>query len=331
MLAKTSTFTYPSRGEGRPQIVLYGNGLERGGGQPDWYELLRSLRAPGVEELKKDDRRRKIPFPLLYQLLSTPEPAPSTLNARDIDGEEGRLREGLAKLVNSRISLLDRLSELNADHIFTTNYSYCLEKSFWPRRDFSSKYGRSRARLYLLSKDDRPVREIEYRLHTCYLGSNSDGSDVGLWHIHGESSVPRGVVIGHDRYGRLLRRIQDCLPASRYLIGRPGIPIYWRFTSWPELFLFGDVYVVGFGFDTCEYDLWWLLRRKQRERYADGRVYFFDNDDDGSHPLRDSLLAAHGVVMNPRMDKTPGDYDAFYQAALGRIEEMIGTNKARRS
>lgn len=26
----------------------------------------------------------------------------------------------------------------------------------------------------------------------------------------------------------------------------------------------------------CEFDLWWLLRRKQRDHYGDGRVYFYD-------------------------------------------------------
>lgn len=324
MINDQNLFRHLTRGPGRPQVVLYGNGLERTEGQPGWGKLLNALRAPGVAELADGDPRWNIPFPLLYQLLSTPVPAPPTLSRDDVEAEERRLRDGLSKLASGHVALLDRLPALGADHVLTTNYTYCLERTFLPRRDFSAGRARTAARFCLLpQRKGRPWSETCYRLHTGYIAENADGSLVGLWHIHGEASVPRGVVVGHDRYGRLLARIQDCCP-RRYR-GRPQDAIRRAFSSWPDLFLFGDVYVVGLGLETCETDLWWLLRRKQRERYADGRVYFFDNDE--GHELRDGLLEAHGVAINHGVVKVPGKYEAFYRAALDRIGGLIQQNR----
>jgi len=325
MINDPSLFRHQTRGTMRPQVLLYGNGLERVEGQMGWGELLNALRAPGVDELADGDPRWDMPFPLLYQLLATPVPAPSTLSRDDVEAEEKRLRDGLSKLASSRVELLDRLPELGVDHILTTNYSYCLEKTFLPKRDFSKSRARTAARFCTLPAEDdgRPRSETCYRLHTGYLAANADGSRVGLWHVHGEVSVSNGVVVGHDRYGRLLARIQECCP-HRYR-GKPQDSVLRAFSSWPELFLFGDVYIIGLGLDTCETDLWWLLRRKQRERYANGRVYYFGNDD--GHELRERLLASHGVIVNDGVRKVPGDYEAFYQAALDRIGKLIGEKK----
>ena len=325
MINDPKLFRHRTRGAGRPQVVLCGNGLERAEGQPGWGELLNALRAPGVPELADGDPRWDLPFPLLYQLLSTPVPAPPTLSRDDVEAEERRLRDGLSRLSSGRVALLDRLPGLCPDHVLTTNYTYCLERSFLPGRDFSFGRARTASRFCLLGprEDGRPRSETCYRLHTGYLASNADGSPVGLWHAHGEVSVPRGVVVGHDRYGRLLARAQAC--CDRRYGGGSKEPAARAYSSWPELFLFGDVYVVGFGMETCEADMWWLLRRKQRERYADGRVYFFDNGGGGG--LRDRLLEAHGVAINSGVERVPGDYGAFYRAALDRIGELICQNR----
>lgn len=323
MISNPSLFRHQPRGAGRPQVLLYGNGLERVEGQPSWGELLNELCAPGVSPLADDDPRWDVPFPLLYQLLSTPDPAPPRLGQGDITAEEQRLAAGLSRLASSHIDLLDRLRELGFDHILTTNYSYCLEKTFLPKRNFANGRTRSAERFCLLPKRDGKTRtELVYRLRTGYLANNADGSPVGLWHIHGEVSVPRGVIVGHDRYGRLLSRIQECCAYRRqWSQGEKRR----AFASWPELFLFGDVYVVGFGLETCETDLWWLLRRKQRERYADGRVYYFSNDM--GKDLRDRLLAAHGVVINHGVQQTPGDYVAFYRGTFDAIAQLVGRSR----
>ena len=319
-------FFHANRGKGRPQILLIGNGLERGDGQPEWSALIDALRAPGREPITKEEKER-IPFPLLYQLESTPKPAPSVLGADDVKAEEQRLAEGLKCLKHSANPLLARLPAVGADHFFTTNYPYSLEAAFFPKRDFQKPHSRSAVRFSLVppDRDGKQHREQHYRLHTGYEAKNLDGSRVGLWHIHGETGVPKGIVVGHDRYGRLLSRMEQLCGKE---IARTGDDSPRPFLSWPDLFLFGDVYVLGMGFAPCEYDLWWLLRRKQRERYADGKVYFFGNSSGDDSSLRERLLEAHGVQINPFGVKKQVDYTAFYNMALDAITEHIREQKA---
>lgn len=122
--------------------------------------------------------------------------------------KQKRLSVAMKNMVHKSNPLLDKLPGLHMDHIFTTNYSYCLEQAFFPNLDFRKGAVRSKLRLDLRNeemKKDRK-RELHYRLHTCYhFGLDSDRDNgTGLWHIHGESSVSRGIILGHDRYGRML-------------------------------------------------------------------------------------------------------------------------------
>lgn len=355
-MEKSITFEYPIRGNGRPQIILIGNGLERKSGQVAWDQLVDNLTVKNCISMTKEEKE-EIPFPLLYEVLVLGTPIPQVLDEKAINDEEKRLKMEMEKLVNSSNKLLDMLPDLNADHIFTTNYSYCLEKAFFPRRDFKNRSARTKSRFNLMATDNngKQKRENMYRLHSGYLANNRNSSNVGLWHIHGEIGASRGIVLGHDRYGRLLKRmVESCdeldhkslLKKSRSYI----------FSSWPELFLFGDIYVIGFGYEHCEFDLWWLLRRKQRERQGDGTVYFYDRnitlrklfDEDAcdspekreeakkenesirrhNHSVRkkkikDKLLMAHGVKIIDCGSTNDTDHDDFYMRAFADVKNKI--------
>ena len=280
-MKKSVRFEYPIRGNGRPQIVLIGNGLERKSGQVAWDRLVDNLTVPDCIPLT-DEEKETIPFPLLYEVLVLNRPIPQILDAGAIREEEKCLKTEMKNLVKNRNS-----------------------------------------------------------------------TNAGLWHIHGEACASEGIVLGHDRYGRLLKRIIEiCSDLDYRKITKRNEPHC--FTSWPELFLFGDIYVIGFGFDQSEFDLWWLLRRKQRERYGDGRVFFYDKcisekeripSDSLLTPeaikedrnirlhnravrkkiLRDKLLSAHGVQILDCGSSNETEYDEFYKCAFAdvrlRIEE----------
>ena len=340
-MPKDIQFRHTPCGPGRPQIVLVGNGLERSSGQIGWEKLLEKLSIKDesrmTEEQKKavmkeiGELKDKIPFPLLYELISSPKPVPAHLRREDIDAQEKRLAEGLKELINASNPLIDRLPSLGADHIFTTNYSYCLEKASLPHQDFSKTNVRSARRFNLnpeRKENNKQKREVQYRIHSGYLARKADGSPVGLWHIHGEASVSRGVVLGADRYGRMLSKIEQACAALSY-DGNAPVTDPRPFTSWPELFLFGDLYIIGFGFETCETDLWWLLRRKQRERFSDSRVFFYEAPDETS--VKQKLLLAHGAIipcLTKDKPKTDADYQAFYELAFQDIQKRIEEAKS---
>lgn len=328
-------FMHRINGKGRPQIVLIGNGLElccppttpdpKGRKeQLTWDQLVQAIKVDNCIDLSSEDIKA-LPFPLLYSILSVPDPAPAKLDAQMIKEEEARLKAAMDRLSQASTWRLDELKNLGADHIFTTNYNYGLEQAFYPGKDFFNKTTRSHFRFNNNPEvnNDKPVREVCYRMHTGYLAQNADGSDVGLWHIHGECSVSRGVVLGHDRYGRLLSRIEKLCDSQNY-DDMPNDTEPVGFRSWPELFLYGDVYIIGFGFDTSEFDLWWLLKRKQRENNADGRVYFYEIPNQCS--IVQKMMRAHGVIL-PDTGVKKGEFDDFYKRSFADISARIRLNK----
>lgn len=318
-------FEYPVRGKGRPQIVLIGNGLEYKSGQVAWKKLVENLTLKNSIPLTEDEKE-KVPFPLLYEVIVIGQPVPRVLDASAIDKEEKHLEHEMGCLKNESNDLLDELTTLGADHIFTTNYSYCLEKAFLPKRDFTKSGSRSGVRFNQIppEKDGKRKREREYRLHSGYYVKKNN---TALWHIHGEVSVPKGIVLGHDRYGRLLKRIIEVCEAMDFKSIAKKDARY-SFTSWPELFLFGDVYVIGFGFQQCEFDLWWLLKRKQRERYGDGILYFYDrNTSNEEDILKKKLLESHGVRIMDLGSSTSTSHDEFYKMAFEDVKTKIAMSR----
>lgn len=317
-------FVYPSRGPGRPQVLLLGNGLEYKSGQVSWEKLLENLTVDDSIYISKE-QRDSTPFPLLYHLLSTHSPVPAQFSASDIQEEEMRLAKVMKTMRSVSNEFLDILPTLNADHIFTTNYSYCIEKAFYPHLDFMKSSVRCGKR-FRLEDGKRRTQEVNYKLHSGYIVKSST-RETGVWHIHGECTVPQGIVLGHDRYGRLLQRIETVCGSQRYL-GTHDERVLKEFNSWPELFLYADVYILGLKLSDSEFDMWWLLRRKQRERYADGKVYFYERQPEGGYDEpRHLLLQANGVQLCDAGCTTKQEYDLFYKRALEEIGNRIAESR----
>lgn len=129
-----SLFSYNITDSNRPQVLLIENGLEldcevtssdfRGvSKQLTWAELVDEITVEKNFDIDKKDK----PFPLLYSILSVPNPAPSTLGRNMIFEEEKRLQSAMNKLSQSSTWRLDALKNPSMDHILTTNYSYGLD------------------------------------------------------------------------------------------------------------------------------------------------------------------------------------------------------------
>lgn len=321
---KENPFQYPMKGPGRPQVLLIGNGLEYESHQKSWKELLEQLTVPDAIR-PDDDRCKDVSFPLLYQLITTPLPAAAHLSGNELVNRDRHLRDVIRTLNHTTNPYLDMLPKLEADHIMSTNYSYCMEHAFFSTLDFSRSSARSQKRCYLAQKDGEPVYERQYRLHTCYLAQNG-GRKTGLWHIHGECTEPNGIILSHDRYGRLLNRIVKICGEQKYITDKKAHEKH-TFTSWPELFLYADVYVLGLGLWLHEFDLWWLIHRKQRERYSDGRIYFYERTPVAGYDSRHLLMQANGVVLCDAGCDDTVDFDTFYRAALRDIQQRISRSR----
>lgn len=96
--------------------------------------------------------------------------------------------------------------------------------------------------------------------------------------------------------------------------------------SWSEAFIFGDVYVLGYGFGFAESDMWWLLDRKKREGKGAGRTFFFElNPPDHTNPAKLDLLRLMNVETI-RFTVGNNDWQTAYERAIERIEAMMSDN-----
>ena len=143
------------------------------------------------------------------------------------------------------------------------------------------------------------------------------------------------MILGHYYYANLLGRMFKYAAENenRYeSTARDGKET--TINSWLDAFILGDVYVLGFTFDVSEFDLWWLLNRKLREKAPHGKVYFFEPYCDGfceRIELLKLLDVKHvdcGIKKPDQSDPLKSEkYRRFYDDALIMIRRMINENK----
>lgn len=285
-----------------PKVLLIGNGINRAFGGAGWSALLKALHT-----------NPKIPFEKIKDL---PFPLQAVLATEDqVDTAMLKKKEAFygADHIEELKQPLQALLGAGFDHILTTNYSYELERvaGICKRRDGED------CKKYQDHTRETDRAEQKYLLHTFYRVPYN-GVENKVWHIHGEARKKDSIVLGHYYYGNLLGKYQEILrrrgnrQLKRQDAGEPPI-----IESWLEAFIMGDVYVLGFGFDYSEMDLWWLLNRKKKENADHGTVWYFAPGED---PVKLSLLDAYGVQTEDLgFHVEPEDYKPFYTAAIEKI------------
>ena len=299
----------------RPRVLLLGNGLNRVYGGASWAGLL--------EKINRTEYT-------LEQIKGIPLPMQAVLLSRDhVDESLKDLRQELTQCeLHPWLDLqLKKLLAMPFDCILTPNFTYELECAMDP--DFLKvPYRNRRCRRHTAA-----VKQSEKRfmLHTYYDLPLAHGP-TPLFHIHGEARKPDSVILGHYFYGTLLFSYDNYLtqraPEQFYRLDRgQGVLL-----SWLDYFILGDVYTLGFGFDTAEIDLWWLLCRKKREGASHGELYFFE-------PLRKAyevkrgLLEAYNVRCESLDTAEPDNegYRIFYEKAIREIGHRLELEAAPES
>lgn len=300
---KTQPLIIPQRR--RPKVLLLGNGLNRVLGGASWQGLLDRINKTqySTEQVKG------MPFPMQAVLLSNDH---IDISLKDMKSELSRceLNPWLAEQLRALLSM-------PFDCVLTANFTYEAECSL----DEKFTEVKSRRLRYLRHTPAVPRAESSFMLSTYYEFPAEQGV-MPLFHIHGEACKPDSMILGHYYYGNLLFRFDDYLsrraPGSFFSASerKGGLEVH----SWLDYFILGDVYVLGFGFDTSEIDLWWLLCRKKRELAPHGAIHFFEPASEKTM-LKHALLRAYDVrcISLGEKDIKPDEYRDFYEKAIEEI------------
>ena len=201
-----------------------------------------------------------------------------------------------------------RILELPFDRIITTNYTYELERSVSENKTFRCRYFEKK-------------RERDMSLFG-YIPVTVGEEEKQIWHIHGHACAPNSVIMGHYFYGKLLSSIQSYI--STMLKGwrmRQNLGHDFEIRSWVDSFMTDDVYMVGFGMDLCEADIWWLACCKKRH-FPDSRIYFYVPEWDlPKDDPRRILMNAYGIVIR-EISCPEKDFSAFYEEILKEFSEF---------
>lgn len=294
---------------GKPQVLLLGNGINRAFNSDSWDQLLNSLAARyGVSGAEK---------------YVCPETLKAVLVTRDrVDEALQFKKDSLSALGTGKpekqLELLRRLLALDFDHFLTTNYSYELETAAMGEENVGERALKRMQRC----TDEVSRCEASLMLHT-YNEAEYRGRGRRIWHVHGEARKPDSMILGHYYYGLLLGKILAFNKKRgvyySLLRGNGGEPVV---MSWSEAFIFGDVYILGYGFGFADSDMWWLLDRKKREGGAGRTVFFELNPPDRSDPAKLELLRLMNVEI-VRVVVDGGDWQSAYERAIERIEIML--------
>lgn len=291
-----------------PQILLLGNGLNRAYNNGSWSDMLRAI-------TRREDLPANLnsPMPLQAILASNDHLSTALHTQKFVQTWYGKLDDAEQR------AMYNKLLDLPVTDILTTNYSYELETAALDCNTVTEK------QIKKLAHHTAQVSRCEIRGR--FFTYNQLPNDKRVWHIHGEARTPDSMVLGHYFYGNTVARMKAYLEQygglySHYQKQGQDKPL----CSWLDAFIMGDVYVLGFGFDLSEFDLWWLLNRKKLEKADHGKVYFYQPHTAAFDEKLQLLKLMNVETLDCGFAEScdnPCDYQAFYNAVIQDIQERI--------
>ena len=286
-----------------PNVLLLGNGINRAYNFASWDDLIKSIKTKELTE-EESNALKSMPYPL------------QSINLTE-DNVGEKMKEVAVDLIKLKASedeetLLKNFASLSYDAILTTNYTYELQKATID--NFNCKVGSTckyRKKAVCDAKDFQ-----KNQLHTYF--EILDGNKT-LWHIHGEAAKPSTMILGHYYYGKLLAKIQQYITTLKSRVTKAKKEMAdIEVKSWIDYFMLANVYIVGFGLDLSELDLWWLINCKKRH-FPNTKIVLYKPDITmGQRLIAKSYkmdIMSDGLVDN--------NYKEYYQKVYEKLKEQF--------
>lgn len=283
------------------RVLLLGNGILRLGGGGNWSELLRE-----IEPLPHKKRNlTKVPYAM----------QPEAICGVDVEEVQRKTAKAIKDNTNDPQDILHRMLALPFDAVLTTNYTYEIETILsggqWSEND--------RHKAFVALDGNSRVRN---NTCVCNLIHCSDGRTIPVFHIHGERMRKHSLVLSYYSYANAVSRLitlnkkrgneyQEKQEAGENV----------QVLSWLDYFLLCEVYAVGFGFDPSEFDIWWAVERKAREKAKHGILHAIMTEERITDQPQKVLFDAMGVDL--RNEIPAGDYSAAYERILDYLSKEV--------
>lgn len=300
--------------EKRPQVLLLGNGITHYCGKSiKWDDAIKEMAVRQYDETLK-----RVPYTIQASMY---------FDVDDINRHNSYSKQFDKEYYNNSckpdIEIMDKLFQIKSDAILTTNYTYEFENYLKP--NYIQLKNESKGRYAYITSDKE--NDNKYLLRT-FNRITKNNYDYDFWHIHGEMRRKSSVIFTHDEYARLIEKILAYNSNRGNAYSDFSEDVY--FKSWIDYFILGDLYIIGLGFDFSEFDLWWLLNRRLREKTGMGKVYFFEPKS-SKELVKINALQNMGVITKDCGIEFEDDneeannelYRPFYIKALDSITDLI--------
>lgn len=282
-------------------VILLGNGINRAFSGESWSKLIEKIAGEYNPDISFSDIS-KLPLPM--QIIAA--------TGDRVD----KAMQSLSKQMNVTVTreqqdLLTEILKLPVEHILTANYTFELEQAAKTPANF---YQYRKIRRYT---KDTTKKEKQFNLFR-YYEAGSTGKKI--WHIHGDITTPSNIIMGNYYYGKLTHEIQTYVASFMRRVGvckSHGAEL--KEKSWVDLFLAANVYVMGFGMDFCETDIWWLICCKKRN-FPQTKVHLYLPGQDLS-PENKAMLRTYGVDIVDTVD-FDGSYVRYYYNVVNHIKSQ---------
>lgn len=218
------------------------------------------------------------------------------------------------KISEEKDLFLKELLNLPVENIITTNYSYELEQAAGIK---AQKHAYFKCRKDTEDGLSPTIKKL--RLHTY---SDLQNVNKRVWHIHGDAATPDSVIMGHFYYGKLLReiqmRIKNIMPYYKWCEKNNS---EFKCKSWVDLFLSRDVYILGFGYDFSEMDLWWLAACKKLD-FSDKKIHYYAPKGEIKNDKR-ALFDAYNIILHEEFEVKNKDYITYYKNVIDDIRNKL--------
>ena len=270
----------------RPKVLLVGNGINRSfKGAQDIASIIqrewKNNYGTDLPEWKKGKPTHEIwelPFPMQVVAAAKDHVQDCMSRLADVFREMDIL-EAQKTFINQTIL------GTGFDAILSTNYSLEFEKSTF------NKYSAQRVQKQYKTTLDQKSQQEKFDIYRCT--ELPDNHRTLLWHIHGTALRKKSLIMGQLYYGNLLSEvIQRSHEVGNYYRSSRTKRQSFKPKSWIDYFLISDVYILGFGLDLSESDIWWLLSYK-KSVFSEARTFYFDPNinEDSKEGLNKELFA----------------------------------------